>query len=219
MIKSVEERSVGLKVQRIQDQIADMIRERIIVGEYDRGQRLKQMEVAKEFGVSATPVREAFGILEAEGYLLGSSHKGAMVPKLDKTQVVEIRDLRLLLERELTRHALAHLDDATLAAARDVHERCAEAIASGDRIGVRRLNYRFHFNFYQIAKRPQTLEFVRVLWAKYPFHDLDAIEQRQSRMQQEHENFLTCVESGDREAALEAMQQHITKGWHEVFDD
>lgn len=205
----------AIRVRRIQDQIADVIRERIIVGEYARGARLKQMELAAEFGVSVTPVREAFGLLEAEGYLAGASHRGSVVPLVDRDQAREIRDLRLVLERELVRHAIANLDGATLAAARAVHDACGAAVAAGDRIEVRRLNYRFHFILYEIARRPQTLAFVRVLWAKYPFHDLDAIDRRQSRMQDEHAAFLERLAGGDPEAAIEAMDSHIRRGWAE----
>ena len=209
----------SVRFQRMQDQIADVIRERIIIGEYERGKRLKQMELAAEFGVSVTPVREAFGMLEAEGYLAGSSHKGAIVPRLAHEQAREIRDLRLTLELELVRHALARLDPETLASAREVHEACARAIDARDRIEVRRLNYRFHFIFYDIAARPQTLEFVRVLWAKYPFHDLDAVENRDSRMQSEHQAFLDRIADGDIDAAAVAMRQHINKGWSEFSGD
>ncbi len=205
-----------LQVKTMQDQISDVIRERIVVGEYPRGKRLKQMELAAEFGVSVTPVREAFRILEAEGYVAGASHKGAIVPFIDQDQAREIRDLRLLLERELIRHALDNLDRATLAEVERLHEDCARAVAARDRLEVRRLNYRFHFTFYEMAARPQTLEFVRVLWAKYPFHDLDAIDDRQSRMQAEHAAFLACVERGDSAAALAAMERHISKGWREL---
>ncbi len=112
--------------------------------------------------------------------------------------------------------AMERLDDATISAALRVHETCARVTETGDRIEVRRLNYRFHFILYGIAERPQTLAFVRVLWAKYPFHDLDAIPQRHGRMQDEHQHLIDRIAAHDRPGAIEALREHIMKGWAEV---
>src|ERR1700744_244045 len=97
-----------------QESVAEIIRERIIVGIYDRGTKLKQADLAEELGVSITPVREALLALEAEGYVRGLPHKGLVVPDLVPELVQEIFRLRLTLERELTKGALDKMTPAVL---------------------------------------------------------------------------------------------------------
>ena len=200
-----------------QDQVAEILRERIIAGIYKRGAKLKQADIAKELGVSITPVREALQMLDAEGFVLGHAHKGVLVPEFQPDQALEIYELRLKLERDLTAHALQKLTPATLAELAAIQAQVGNAIRSRDLSGIRTANYRFHFTLYEAAARPQTLHFVRVLWAKYPFTDQDQKFSRTERMYGEHETFLKKVEASDQAGAVEAMVDHIRNGWQEFL--
>ncbi|WP_353181621.1 GntR family transcriptional regulator [Bosea sp. (in: a-proteobacteria)] len=196
-----------------QDWVSDILRERIIVGYYDRGAKLKQAELAEQLGVSITPVREALLTLEAEGYIKGVRHKGLVVPELVPEQLGEIFELRLMLERELTAKALSKLSADKLEELNEIQRSLAKAIEAEDLQAVRTANVRFHFRLYELAERPQTLHFVRVLWAKYPFTLQDIKRERPTRMRAEHESFLQKAAQGDHEGAVEAMVEHIRNGW------
>ncbi|CAM5761843.1 GntR family transcriptional regulator [Bosea minatitlanensis] len=196
-----------------QDWVSDILRERIIVGYYDRGAKLKQAELAEQLGVSITPVREALLTLEAEGYIKGVRHKGLVVPELVPEQLGEIFELRLMLERELTAKALSKLSADKLEELNEIQRSLAKAIEAEDLQAVRTANVRFHFRLYELAERPQTLHFVRVLWAKYPFTLQDIKRERPTRMRAEHESFLQKATQGDHEGAVEAMVEHIRNGW------
>jgi DNA-binding GntR family transcriptional regulator len=195
-----------------QDQVAEILRERIIAGSYARGTKLKQSQIAEELGVSITPVREALRTLEAEGYVTGVSHKGLLVPEVNLGVVREIFELRVMLERDLTDRALARMTRAALSELKQSQARIASLTRGRDRQAMRTENYRFHFRLYDMADRPQTLQFVRVLWAKYPFIDQEHAGRR-ARQIAEHERFLALVAAGDRQAAVQAMVDHIESGW------
>lgn len=201
-----------------QDQVAEILRERIIVGDYQRGEKLKQADIADELGVSITPVREALNILEAEGYVVGVSHKGLVVPLVVPEQTREVFELRVLLEAELTTHAIARLTARDIADLKQFQGKVVEAIAGDDQHAVRTANYRFHFTLYELAERPQTLKFVRVLWAKYPFTSQDAVLRRNERMKNEHDLFLSKLEAGEADGAVQAMVDHIKSGWRELTE-
>lgn len=199
-----------------QDQVAEIIRERIISGHYPRGSKLKQQDLAEELGVSITPVREALHILAAEGFVQGISHKGLLVPEIALEQAREIFELRIMLETDLTRRALARLDPATLAALRSSQRLIASLAAKGERLHSRTENYRFHFRLYELADRPQTLRFARVLWAKYPFINQE-LGGRRLKHVGEHEVFLRHAAAGDCTAAEDAMAAHIRSGWNDLM--
>ena len=198
-----------------QGQVADVLRERIVAGVYQRGEKLKQADIAQELGVSITPVREALHTLEAEGYIVGVSHKGLLVPHLVAEHALEVFELRMMLERELTERALEYLTPAGLKELR-VQHRAAIPRGEAARLATRAANYRFHFTLYEMDDRPQTLQFVRILWAKYPFGFEHLTRGRSSRMAAEHEKFLLKVEAGDKVGAVEAMVEHIQFGWDEL---
>jgi DNA-binding GntR family transcriptional regulator len=199
-----------------QESVAEIIRERIIVGLYDRGTKLKQADLEEELGVSITPVREALLALEAEGYVRGLPHKGLEVPAIVPEHLGEICELRIMLERDLTVAALANMNAAGLEKLLALQKELEAALETGDLFKVRTANYRFHFCLYEMAERPQTLHFVRVLWAKYPFTLQDVRQDRPARMRSEHNAFLERVQGHDHAGAAKAMVQHIKNGWREI---
>ena len=196
-----------------EEQVADFLREKIIAGAYPRGSRLKQAEIAEQLNLSITPVREALKLLEAEGYVSGDSYRGARVVPFDASASAEILQLRLMLEAQLVRGAVekATADDIReLRALADEFERVFEG---GDRPTARGVNYRLHRRLYDIAAMPQTLHFVQILWARYPFDLINAVQGRGKDAAKEHDEILRAMTDGDVAAAVLAMRRHIESGW------
>ena len=214
--KLTRRESEAMAFKTKQDQVADIIRARIIAEVYPRGTKLKQSDIAKELGVSITPVREALHMLGAEGFVQAISHKGLIVPLVQTDTARETFELRVLLERDLTARALDKLDPATLSALRESQRVIAALAGGGGRQASRTENYRFHFQLYELAERPQTLQFVRVLWARYPFVTQERGGARLKNIE-EHECFLRFVEAGDKLSAVEAMVAHIRSGWNDLL--
>ncbi|HBL66633.1 MAG TPA: GntR family transcriptional regulator, partial [Achromobacter sp.] len=89
----------------------------------------------------------------------------------------------------------------------------AKAFETGDRAIARGINYRFHRQLYDIAQLPQTLHFVQILWARYPFDLINSASNRGEDAVREHEEILQAFASGDASAAMLAMRKHIESGW------
>ncbi|MCX7865366.1 MAG: GntR family transcriptional regulator, partial [Novosphingobium sp.] len=149
--------------------VADTLREDIIAGRIPRGARLKQQEIADRLKTSITPVREALKLLEAEGYVTADAYRGATVAPFDMEASREVIDLRILLETRLVQAAVGKATGADIAELKLLAEAFAEAFAAGDNEGARAANYRLHHRMFAIAAMPQTLHFVQILWARYPF--------------------------------------------------
>lgn len=199
-----------------EDQVADYLRERIISGVYSRGSRLKQAEIAEELQLSITPVREALKILEAEGYIEGGSYKGARIVPFDPSASAEVLSLRLALESQLVRAAAEKITPKDLAELRALAKEFADAFESGNRASARGINYRFHRRLYDIAALPQTLHFVQILWARYPFDVINAVDGRGPEAVEEHEEILQALASSDPVSAIVAMRRHIESGWENL---
>ncbi|RYF70195.1 MAG: GntR family transcriptional regulator [Comamonadaceae bacterium] len=196
-----------------EEQVADYLRERIISGVFPRGSRLKQAEIASELHLSITPVREALRLLEAEGYVSGDSYRGSRVVPFDAAASGEILNLRLILEAQLVKGAAERVTSKDLQDLRELDQAFADAFASGDRGTARGINYRFHRRMYDIAAMPQTLHFVQILWARYPFDLINAAKGRGDEAIKEHQEIMDALASGDSSSAVLAMRRHIESGW------
>ena len=195
--------------------VADYLREGIISGRFPRGSKLKQAELAQMIGTSITPVREAIKLLEAEGFVLGDSHRGAVVAPFDIDATEEIVDLRVTLESKLALAALRRLTPQGVDELRELQDQIEKASAAGDREAVRLINYRFHETIYDAADLPQTLRFVRILWARYPFDLINKLDHRIERASSEHRELLSAIIVRDEAALLSALRIHIRAGWDE----
>jgi DNA-binding GntR family transcriptional regulator len=199
-----------------EEQVADYLREGIIAGRFPRGARLKQAEIAALLQTSITPVREALKLLEAEGYVTGDSYRGATVAPFDLNASSETLSLRILLETQLVRGAVERASGADIAELRILAGEFATAFAAGDNERARAANYRFHHRMFEIAAMPQTLHFVQILWARYPFDLINRLQGRVSRADAEHEELMQAFIAADAGAAMLATRRHIESGWLEL---
>jgi DNA-binding GntR family transcriptional regulator len=193
--------------------VADYLREGIISGLFPRGSRLKQAEIAERLQMSITPVREALKLLEAEGYVTGDSHRGASVVPFDESASEEVLELRLLLESRLIRGVIDNVTTDDITELRALAAEFEQAFKVGDRAAARGINYRLHRRLYSIADMPQTLHFVQILWARYPFDLINAVQGRGKDAAKEHDEILAAIVAGDATAAMLAMRKHIESGW------
>jgi len=92
------------------DQVRESIQSAITSGRLDPGDRLREIPLSKHFGVSTTPVREALRRLESDGLVQVHPRRGAVVTALQDGVVADLYDLRLVLEAEALRLAVARTD-------------------------------------------------------------------------------------------------------------
>lgn len=201
-----------------EETVADFLREGIIAGRFARGERLKQQEIADLLQTSITPVREALKLLEAEGYVTADNYRGATVAPFDIEASREVLELRILLETKLVRGAVEKATGDDIAELKVLAKEFARAFDAGDNEGARASNYRFHHRMFEIANMPQTLHFVQILWARYPFDLINRLKGRVSRAAEEHDDVLGAFIASDTAAAMLATRQHIEAGWQELRD-
>jgi DNA-binding GntR family transcriptional regulator len=131
------------------DAAADRLREEIIAGVRIPGQRLKQYELAAEFGCSVIPIREALHKLAAEGFVVVDPQKGARVADLNSRMLEEIYEVRMLMEGRAARRAAERMSQA-------VAERIATILEKMDQADLTAtewltLNLEFHDALYACA--------------------------------------------------------------------
>jgi DNA-binding GntR family transcriptional regulator len=110
---------VGTISNTKRDQIFEELRRMILSGELPRGARLPQDDLARRFGASITPVREALRLLEADGIVVAEPHRGVRVAGVDLEQVKATYVLRRLSESYAMRRAMLRVSRRDMATARE----------------------------------------------------------------------------------------------------
>ncbi len=137
--------------------MAEHLRRLILDGELAGGTRLRQNEVARNLGVSSTPVREAFAVLVNEGMLDGDPHRGVTVAGSSVDDLVENYEMRMVLEALAAEKAALKATSADIAELRALLEEMSLSNWPNpeDEEYYVRLNARFHARIYEIADRPR----------------------------------------------------------------
>lgn len=134
-----------MKLERssLADQVREILITRIIEGKYKAGDRLIELAVAKDLGVSQAPVREAFQQLVAMRFLETEPHKGTRVREISDREMGESTIVRGYLEEAAAREAAKHLK-SKIAELRTEHEAMATALEKENFLAVAKHNVNFH---------------------------------------------------------------------------
>ena len=192
------------------DAIAQEIRRRVLSGRYPRGTRLRQDELAADFGVSITPVREALRVLESERLLVAEPHRGVRVAELIDVDAIRAGYVvRRLAETFAVRRAASRLSRHDLGVLGRLLE---DAESGGDSAEPQAANHAFHFYFYERCGVPGLAERIDQLWATFPWDVMLADERRAVASQAEHRAILAAARSGDPDRLVAAFEHHLAAG-------
>jgi DNA-binding GntR family transcriptional regulator len=132
-------------------QVLDSIRSAISSGQLRPGDRIVEQQLAKELGVSQTPVREALASLEREGMVVKVDHTGTFVSKIDPQDLVEILTLRAVLEGYCAALVSSRLDKSTLKPLESLVDEMSDAAEAGNLGRTTLLDARFHETLHQLS--------------------------------------------------------------------
>ncbi|KWE26962.1 GntR family transcriptional regulator [Burkholderia territorii] len=181
------------------DAVAASLREMIINGELQAGERLVERDLAERFGISRIPMREAIQRLEREGLLDIFRNRGAVVRMLSASDVQEIYDMRTLLEGDAIYRSVKRLDDETLARAEFVHRLLGESNVPR-RQGE--LNREFHALLYSCCGNERQLKAIAELRSQ-----VERYERLQATLLADTPSFQV-----EHEAILQACRERNARG-------
>lgn len=188
--------------------IAAQLRHDILHGVVAGGSRMRQDAVASRFGVSQNTAREAFRLLEAEGFLRSEPRRGVSVAPLTASEAREITELRVLIEVQALEWALAAFDAPKLELAETILKQLDEARAVDVIIN---LNAKFHRTLYEPASRERALALIETLRLNFERYLRLTWQETEhlANSQQQHREILRLCCRGDRLRAGSLLREHI----------
>lgn len=189
------------------------LRQQVIHGEVAPGQTMTLRGLAKEYGVSMTPAREAIRRLVAEGALTISSSGRVSTPELSPERIEELAAIRALLEPELAARALPRAHFALIDRLAAINALNAEAVLKQDAVAYVRTNLEFHRTLYLRAQAPAMLAMCETVWLQLG-PTMRALYSRLRRKEppQHHRMILAALRAGDEPALRLAVRTDVTQG-------
>jgi DNA-binding GntR family transcriptional regulator len=151
--------------QSKQEIVVSNLRHEILQGALKPGQRLTQDEIAKRFGISWTPVREALRQLEVEGWVQIKNNQGAVVAPLSLQDFNDIYQFRLLIQPEATRLSVERMDDTTLDKLESMYQQqaCLDLNNPEEREIFLKFSHDFYVEFYKVGRNKRLATQVMLL--------------------------------------------------------
>lgn len=195
------------------DRLYRTLRQQIIHGEIPPGAALTLRGLARQFGVSMTPAREALRRLVAEGALTLSSSGRVTTPELTNERIEELAALRALIEPELASRALPRAHLALIDRLSAINTANAEAVAKHDAVGYIRTNLEFHRTLYLRAQAPAMLAVIETVWLQLG-PTMRALYGRVQRNEppRHHRLILAALRAGDEPGLRLAVRTDVTQG-------
>ncbi|MBI3978073.1 MAG: GntR family transcriptional regulator [Chloroflexi bacterium] len=190
------------------DYAVNVVRKMIAAGELKPGEHLRQDELSERLQVSSTPMREALLLLQAEGLLNYSPHKGVRVHQFTPAEEVEAYQIRVALEPLAVRLAVPQMTDAHLRQVHDLHLAMIDLAKAGRWDEYVRSNRRFHRVYLEAAGSPLLDELITRVWARAPWR-IPVTTPRGREAVAEHESLVRATLARDAEAAALFMEKHL----------
>jgi DNA-binding GntR family transcriptional regulator len=205
----------------LHERVYGELRTALMTGQFVPGQSITIRALAKAFGTSAMPVREALRRLVAEQALQILPNRSVIVPRMTRERLEDLRRVRVELEGMAAAQAARHITaDELDKLARLLDEMCAAAKNAGPR-GYNLQNQDFHFTIYAAARSAVLLPIIESLWLQIgPVLTLLSTDPAVSMIfaEKHHTKALAALRAGDGPGAREAIASDISEAADHLLD-
>jgi len=193
-------------------EVYGFLKESIIQGRLEPGERLNEIELGQQLGISRTPIRETLMRLENEGLVTIDPGKGAVVARISKNDLGQIYPIVSILEGLAARLATPHLTRSDVAKMKKFNKEMKSAIGQVSR--YMELNAKFHQTFFENCHNDRLLGMIRNLKDQiYRFRVFSlALPDRMVQSSKEHDLIIQAFEQKQEEDVERLVREHVLQG-------
>ncbi len=195
----------------LRDVVFNTLRQAILRGELEPGERLMEIQLAERLGVSRTPIREAIRKLELEGLVLMIPRKGAEVAKISEKSLKDVLEVRRSLEELAIELTCQRITEEGLTELEEAQKAFAAAIHNGDAMAIAEADEHFHELIYKATGNSRLVQILSNLREQMYRYRLEYIKDAGKRqiLIVEHEHILRCLKKHSIAEAKAAVREHI----------
>lgn len=195
----------------LRDVVFNTLRQGILKGKLKPGERLMEIHLANQLGVSRTPIREAIRMLELEGLVIMLPRKGAQVANISKQDLRDVLELRKALDTLAVSLACERITPEVLAKLKAKSKEFEEVIKSKEFSKIAEADVEFHDIIHEASGNRRLSIMVNNLAERIYRYRLEYIKEIDdySQLAAEHQEIVRCIENGDKEGAVKIIEIHI----------
>lgn len=203
-----------LTAETLPSKIYRILRDAIIKGQLQPGERLVQDELAKTLNVSRMPIREAIKQLAAEGYVTVEPHKGAVVKQFTIHELEEIYFLRAKFEPLAAAESLKTMSSQLVNQLRNLNEKMKKTDDTDEYI---QLNIQFHHLLIKDCPWGKLNNIIENLWTGFPQQTPHLLPNQIATSISEHDLMVEALANNNIELTCQLLEQHITRAKYDVL--
>ncbi len=210
----MEEHDLKLKMNEflpLRDIVSNTLREGILTGELQPGERLMEIHLARKLDVSRTPIREAIRMLELEGLVTMVPRKGAEVAKISEDDIRDVLEVRKALDSLGAKLACERITPEEKEEMKKAEEEFEKAVLTKDAKTIARADVEFHDKILTASKNKRLCQMVNNLADRIYRYRFEYIKDdtNHKRLIDEHRGIMESIFKGDSEKARERVSTHI----------
>ena len=204
----------------LRDVVFHTLRDSILKGELEPGERLMEIHLANKLGVSRTPIREAIRMLEQEGLAVTYPRRGAQVAKMTEKDLQDVLEIRDALDELAAKSASKNITPEAISELKETMTAFKEAAYRGDVREVAAADEKFHNIIYQAADNPKLLVIIHNLKEQMYRYRYEYVKDNANyeRILKEHEEIILGLEKKDAGYVRERMHAHLKNQVEAVRD-
>ena len=195
----------------LRDVVFNTLRQAILKGELEPGERLMEIQLAQKLGVSRTPIREAIRKLELEGLVVMIPRKGAEVERITEKDMKDVLEVRGTLEELAVALACRHVTDEAVDELKMANKLFEAAVVAKDVVRIVDADVEFHDVIYKMTDNQRLIQIINNLSEQMYRYRLEYVKDARSHsiLISEHADIINRIASRDEEGAKEVISQHI----------
>ena len=205
-----------LKPRALYEEVAELLRQRIFRRELEPGSWIDELAIAKDYGISRTPLREALKVLATEGLVTMKVRRGAYVTEVSEQDLNEVYHLLSLLESDAAGVVAAKASYAQMDELKALHQQLEATVrpSKTDREKFFEINERFHMTLLRIANnrwRDQMVADLRKVMKLNRHHSLFKAGRIEDSLA-EHRAIMAALTDRDASLSAQRMREHFANG-------
>ena len=196
----------------LRDVVFNTLRQAILRGEMEPGERLMEIQLAQKLGVSRTPIREAIRKLELEGLVIMIPRKGAEVAHITEKDMKDVLEVRSTLEELVVELAIKNVTDEKIEELKCANKVFESAIESKDAVNIVEADVKFHDILYSMTNNARLIQIINNLREQMYRYRLEYVKDARTHsiIISEHNDIIKQIRDKNVPVAKTVIHQHIS---------
>lgn len=201
-----------MKISGLKEYIYHELKKKLMSSSISQGERIYEEEIAKEFGVSRTPVREAINRLIAEGFVENRPRKGVFAAEVSKEELIKMLDIRVVLEELSVKMCCLMISEEEILALKEIYAKYKERLQSGEFGKASELDSEIHKYIAQVSDNKKLIEYIDDIQDFFAYTRTGAVnwtEKKVERSLRDHHELVEAISLRDEEKATKLVLRDI----------